>query len=99
MQLNATWQPGRERDLVENGFTLHVWLSAFAVCLKLTMLLISDTPIQNKKLKIKESPLQSQFPLHPSSNFSQFWAGSEARQAPAGLLPTLELHPYACLYK
>ena len=63
-----------------------------------TMLLISYTPVQKKKKK-KESPLQSQFPLHPSNNFFQCLTGSESRQAPIGLLPTLELHPYACLYK
>ena len=76
--LYSTWNAARchaaawkGAGLGQNGFMLCAWLSAFAVHL--------NTPVQKKK---KESPLQSQFPLHPSNNFSQFLTGSEARQPP-----------------
>ena len=39
------WQPGWEGSLRENG-QVNVWLSPFAVHLKLSQVLISYTPIQ-----------------------------------------------------
>ena len=50
---NARWQLGWEQHLEENGYMLYVWLSPFAVHLRLSQhcLLISYTPIQNKNFK------------------------------------------------
>ena len=46
------WQPGWEGSLGENG-QVNVWLSPFAVHLKLSQVLISYTPIQIEVKKKK----------------------------------------------
>ena len=46
------WQPGWEGRLGENG-QVNVWLSPFAVHLKLSQVLISYTPIQIEVKKKK----------------------------------------------
>ena len=47
------WQPGWEGSLGENG-QVNVWLSPFAVHLKLSQVLISYTPIQ---IEVKKKSL------------------------------------------
>ena len=46
------WQPGWEGSLGENG-QVNVWLSPFAVHLKLSQVLISYTPVQIEVKKKK----------------------------------------------
>ena len=46
--LNVTWQPGWEGSLGREWIHVYVWLSSFTVHRKLTTLLISYIPIQNK---------------------------------------------------
>ena len=48
-RLNVMWQPGWMRSLEENGYMyIYDWVSLLSTCTVIT-LLISYTPIQNKK--------------------------------------------------